>query len=154
MDALTHHDPAPDASAIETAARDMGIIPGDPAYGFVQFMIRSAEADTLARKAHVATLAQMLDRAEKQAGGQLARTAAFELPGAVDRLVLIRFWWLVALAMLGVVALAGLAFGAGWFWRATEVENVTVSGCVPSPQQSGQAFTCTFWTRPPPPGAH
>jgi hypothetical protein len=100
----------------------------------------------------LAAVKQVLDRAEKQAGGQLARTAAVELPGAVDRLVLIRFQWMVALIVLCGVAVAALGFGAGWFWRATEVENVTVSGCVPSPQQSGQAFTCTFWTRPP--GVH
>lgn len=148
MVALTR-DHVTDASAIEIAARDMGIIPGDPAYGFVQFMIGSAKAHAQAQSAHEAALAQMLDRAEKQAGGQLARIAAFELPGAVERLVLVQFRRMVALVALCVVAVAVLGFGAGWWWRATEIEHVAVSGCVPSPQASGEAFTCTFWTRPP-----
>jgi hypothetical protein len=44
----------------------------------------------------VARLSEVLDQAKAQAGGQLARNIARELPGAIDRAALERFrWWAV-----------------------------------------------------------
>jgi hypothetical protein len=125
MDALTHHDPAPDASAIETAARDMGIIPGDPAYGFVQFMIRSAEADALARQAHLAALAPLLAE---------VRTLKAEVQQAADKPLmtdhqvkwsvlpaLLAAWtgWQVIVGTLLLIGAGLLGMGLQWWLTPT-----------------------------------
>jgi len=59
-----------DRAAIEAAGREMGIVPGDPAYPFVRFMIGMADA-------HAARLAQLLERIETMSDHQLAAITAF-----------------------------------------------------------------------------
>lgn len=54
---------------------------------------------------------------------------------------------LIATAGFGLL-LAGSA--AGWVARRWSDPPVAITNCVPAPQAlGGQAWTCTFWTRPP-----
>ena len=55
----------------------------------------------------------MLNQAERQAGGQLARSAAEELPFAIRQAVLQRFrWWFFA-GGAGLVLAVAVGFGGG-----------------------------------------
>jgi hypothetical protein len=80
--------PAPsdfDAAAIERAAREIGVHPGDPAYPLIAALSR----DLVNRQRHDAELVrqfdQVMERAEQAASGQIAQNAAKLLPAEIDR---------------------------------------------------------------------
>jgi hypothetical protein len=144
VDGLAQSKPVTDRAAIEAAARDIGVVPGDPAYAFVQLMLQTKDDHATEHVAHEARLAKLLDRAESVAGGQLARTAAMELPRAVERLVLQRFRVMVLVTAGVMVALFGAGFGAGWWaGRGPDLQ------C--SDQDGGRI--CYVWQVPPAKGA-
>ena len=64
----------------------------------------------------VARLSQVLERAEKHAGGQLAHTAAAELPYAIKLAVLQQFRWWFAVGGVGLALALAVGFSAGWYW--------------------------------------
>jgi hypothetical protein len=134
--------PAPktDRVAIEDAARNMGIVPGDPAYAFVQFMLQRQDDHAAEHQVHEERLAKLLDRAETVAGGQLARTATLELPRAVDRLVAQRFSVMAVAAAVTMIAMVALGFGAGWW-----IYHLPDLQCL---DQAG-GRVCFVWTSPP-----
>src|SRR5271166_3402926 len=70
---------------------------GDPSAPFIRALAIRADLESR----HDAAVEQMLARAEKLAGGQIASRAAAALPGAIERLIL-RQWWRTA-AIAGVV---------------------------------------------------
>jgi hypothetical protein len=140
MDGAVQH-PSSERDAIEAAARDMGVVPGDPAYPFVRWMQGAVDTHAREHREHERRLAQLLDRSEKMAGGQLGKTAAAELPAAIDRLVLQRYRVLVVRAAAVIVAAFGL--GMGVHWRFTPpAPKLTCEE-----QQGGRV--CYVWTRPP-----
>jgi hypothetical protein len=149
MDGRVPQDSTAGQAAIEVAARNMGIVPGDPAYPFVQFMLRLADDAALDRRGHEVRIGELLDRAERQAGGQIARAAIAELPYAIDKLVLVRHRRLYLLAGIILLAVLISGIGIGRYLFAAAPRQALVTDCVPSPQPSGEAFTCTFWTHLP-----
>ena len=143
-----------DRAAIEAAARDMGIVPGDPAYPFVQFMLRSAEANAVEHQEHEARLVRLLDRAEQQASGQLARAAVAELPIAIKQAVLQQFrLWAVA-GGVGLVLAVGAGIGVGWWYRGdTHIVAGVTGGAPRCDDNSDGSRLCWIpvyeWTAPP-----
>lgn len=99
----------PSRAAIEAAAINMGVVPGDPAYPFLQSMLRIGDQAEQDRRGHEARIGELLDRAEKQASGNLFHIALRELPGAIDRLVVSRYrrmllMWAGLTVAVGIVA--------------------------------------------------
>jgi hypothetical protein len=88
---------------MDAAARDLGIVPGDPAYAFYTGLRRLyAEQQAI--------LSKILAAAEKQAVGALAARASAELPAAINRAILGRDRLLTAGIVLTVLV---LGFGGG-----------------------------------------
>jgi anti-sigma-K factor RskA len=139
MDGPDRH-PDDHRAQIVAAARDMGIVPGDPVYSFVQFMLSMAAAMADDRRDHEDRLQQLLKQAEKQSERQIAEFEALmaaakqppagltdkqaaaigrQLLGGCEawsrRLVRASLWrsW----ALLAVAALAVLVLGIGIGWR-------------------------------------
>ena len=119
----------------------MGIVPGDPAYAFVQFMLRYHDDHAAEHQVHEARLAALLDRAETIAGGQLARTAAAALPGAIDRLVVRRHLWMVLATAGALVAMLLVGVGGGYWLRGGAPELIC--------QDQNGGTVCFVWQRPP-----
>ena len=136
-----------------------------------------AKFDTLDRR-----LTAVLEKSETLAGGHLARQDAAELPAAIDRLMLVKRWWLVIIVgvlLAGAVCLGYwygerrrddqlVQIGAGleraltrrdaeiWLalMRLNDVQ-LSLANCRVIPQATGgEACSFVFWTRspPPPPG--
>jgi hypothetical protein len=84
-----------------------------------------------------AALSRVLDRAEKLAGGQLAATAAKQLPHAIDRMVLQHFRWWFAAAGVGMVAMLAV----GWYAHTP----APVATC----QADRGGVSCGYWLTPP-----
>jgi hypothetical protein len=100
--------PSSGRTEIEAAARDIGVAPGDPAYPFMQAMLRVLET---AEHIGVQPAPVLTDRQVADIGRQVAAAAHAE----VDRMVrkgFTRAWTMLLLAGLGAIA---ISFGAGWF---------------------------------------
>jgi hypothetical protein len=122
-------------AAIETAARDIGIVPGDPAYPFVGGMVgmlsdlergQGAFLRDMSRRLDAAgdRLDLLIEDAKTVAGGEIANSAARELPRAIRDATLRqhRSAFLVAAAVLvgSVVVSAGCAFLLGQHTEAAQ----------------------------------
>lgn len=170
---------------LRRVAAEAGIGPTDPLGPLMDVLADTVDAVTdlpadCARKfdAMDVRLSAILDRAETLAGGHIARAAAAELPRAVNRLVLVRYWWLAV--FVGVI-LAGGIYGGYWWGDRTRAQQVVqiragldlalsgknaaqwlglmrmntmdgaLQGCRPVPQSTGgEACSFTLWTKPPP----
>jgi hypothetical protein len=153
-----------DRVVAEVAKRHGVLLDRDDPILTISTMLEMHEQDRQERDAKIAqrdadllaALSRVLERAEKDASGQLAATAAADLPAAIDRLVLEHLRWIVVLVALGAVLIGVLGFGAGWFWRSSKiVDSVNISNCSLAPQAAGEdAYQCTFWVRRPTLGRH
>jgi hypothetical protein len=149
MDALTR-DPVPDAAAIEAAARDMGIIPGDPAYAFVQCMLRvaagvsaaAAEVPDETQQRVAPVLAQMKAATaviEKAAARPMMTSDQIRFDVLPKLLAAFEGFWII----VGVVVALGMGaigFGAGWWQFSAPPETC-------EPQAGG--VVCWHWQLPP-----
>jgi hypothetical protein len=143
-----------DRSAIESAARNMGIVPGDAAYPFVQLMLQMHDKASAETAAHIAAMKVFTETAEKAAKNSLATAGnKYELRAALGQAIAgqlpavilsMRFATVAGLLAIG----CGLV-GAGYWWGSSQVNSAMVTNCAPSPQPSGTAFSCLFWTQPP-----
>lgn len=82
-------------------------------------------------------LSRVVDAAVHEASGEIVRRAAGELPGAVDRLVLQRHWWIMVRAGAAVVLSA--LVGAGMMWLALTGGNLLTC----TDQANGRV--CYYW---------
>jgi hypothetical protein len=109
---------------------------GDPSAPFLRALADRTEIEEQRDR----RVERLLDAAERVAGGQIAKIAAAELPGAVERLVLQRYRVMVLTVAAGMIVATGLAFGAGWwFGRGPDLQ------C--SDQDGGRI--CYVWEHPP-----
>ncbi len=68
-----------------------------------------------------ARLTAILEDSQALAGGRLARQAAAEIPAAVDRVVLMRYWWLTV--FVGVILALGI-YGGYWYGERTRQQEL------------------------------
>jgi hypothetical protein len=119
---------------MDAAARDMGIVPGDPAYAFYTGLRRLyAEQQAI--------LSKILAAAEKQAAGALAARASAELPAAINRAILGRDRLLTAGIVLTVLV---LGFGGGVLAGKARYSPPAELTC--EVQRGG--YVCFSWLRP------
>lgn len=110
-------------TAIEEAARNMGIVPGDPAYPFVRFMM--GQADDLAQQQEglLQRLDQVITEAKTIAGGEIAKSAARELPGAIRAATFKQHrvsFWVAAGVLITSIVVSGCL---GILWELHEDAN-------------------------------
>jgi hypothetical protein len=84
----------------------------------------------------------LLDRVARAATGALERHAD-ALVSVVNRRTV---GWLAAAGVAVLVCGAAIGWAGHAFY---DPAAPMVTGCVPAPQPSGEALTCTFWVRPP-----
>jgi hypothetical protein len=138
---------------IRAAALDAGILPNDPlgpmyeALADLPYEIERITTETRA------DLQAVLEQAKAQAGGELARNAARELPMAIERAVLERFRWWAVLGGAALVLVAAVGFGAGWWYRGPSPIVAGLTGGTPrcDDQPDGSRLCwIPVWERPPP----
>lgn len=101
----------------------------DPAEEVIQALL--AVADDVAR---------LLAEAKLQAKSEITRALHAELLRSIDRMVVSRFRWLIALMLLGMVALMLIA-AVGGYWLHAASPAVTCAG------QNG-GVVCWYWMTP------
>jgi hypothetical protein len=139
---------------IVAAARDMGIVPGDPAYSFVQFMLSMAEAHAMEHRDHEDRLQRLLAQAEKQAEKQIAEINTFTAIAqqAANRPLMtsyqIKYDVLPALlgafkwsqVIIGVLLLLGaVGVGMGIEWLRTPIQPTLTC------QDERGGVACGYW---------
>jgi len=126
--------PPTDRAEIEAAAREMGIIPGDPAYGFVQTMLRLLE-----------TTERINSRAAQPISDQQLREFTHGAVRLMETMLLRRMVQVNRGMVLGAIAVAmlclGAGFGAGWITRGGAPSLICAD------QRGGRL--CWVWTAPP-----
>jgi len=103
----------------------------DPAEPVIQAMLSVVD-----------NVGRLLEDAKAQAGGEIARRIAGELPRAIDRLVIQRYRRLVAVAVIGAVIACGAAGVAGYWLAQSQAE----ARCADQPDGSR---VCWRWERLP-----
>jgi hypothetical protein len=103
----------------------------DPAEPVIQAMLSVVD-----------NVGRLLEDAKMQAGGEIARRIAGELPRAIDRLVIQRYRFLVAVAVFAAVVACG-AGGVAGYWLA---ESQAQARCADQPDGSR---VCWRWERLP-----
>lgn len=103
----------------------------DPAEPVIQAML--AVVDNVGR---------LLEDSKTQAGGEIARRIAGELPRAIDRLVIQRYRTLVAVAVIAALVACG-ACGVAGYWLA---QSQAEARCADQPDGSR---LCWRWERLP-----
>jgi hypothetical protein len=171
---MDHVAPPSRGERVRQAARDAGILPSDP-LGPVIEALADIPAEVERRIADMrAGLSEVLEQAKKAAGGQLAAAVAEELPEAIDRLVVQRYWLIcVAGAVLIAAALVGgYRWGsnaaaqryanlpaefdvamtnhdaAKWLDMMRKNPRGAFDRCTDVPQVSGRACSFVLWTEP------
>ena len=134
----------------EVAKRHGILLDRDDPVLIINTMLELSERDRQEREAAlakrdadmVANLSVVLDRAEKQAGGQLASTAAAEMPRAIRQLAARTFWQMSLLAAGGGLALLLIGVAAGWWLHAPASELACAD-------QADGSRACWMYTRLP-----
>lgn len=144
-----------DRAAIEAAARNMGIVPGDPAYPLIGLMLTTTDNLMIATdqvksvpeeiRAEIDAAIRALDeRARKPVSDDDIRKivigASRGAAEAAHALAQSATWRTILWGTLMAVVLLTLAFFAGWEWRASTPR--TYDGCV---IDKGKQF-CYDWT--------
>lgn len=138
---------------MDAAARAMGIIPGDPAYGFYKNMrhmvdeIRDVPGEVAKELAKV--VPPLLDQMKpaitaddiKALTCAAGRNATYEISRSIDRAVVQRYRWWFWGAAVGLVLTFGIGYGVG-YWGARP------AGTKCEAQRRG--VVCWYWDVPPP----
>jgi hypothetical protein len=135
-----------DRAMVEAAARDMGVVPGDPAYPFMQAMLRLSDELAAREDRTIAAVQKLLTDAQTVAGGEIARNAATLFPQKMDSIITRRMVQLNRAAMgffmLLVLVLGLMGFGLGWYisrpYSALECQD-----------QTDGSRLCYMWTKLP-----
>jgi hypothetical protein len=97
---------------------------------------------------------EMLETAERIAGGAIAAKAAGELPRAIDRLTRERDKWRTLFTAAGALGLLLAGFGMGWWDRGPHQIVAGVSGgtprCDPAILDGSRLCWIPVYERPPP----
>jgi hypothetical protein len=126
---------------MDAAAREMGLVPGDPAYAFFCGLRRMFSDQQDRSDALESRLTKIVDTAEKQASGTIAFRALGDLPAAMDRAILGRaHMWTAGIA----VAVLLFGFGAGVLegWQLFHAP----AGLTCQVERGG--YVCFEWIRP------
>jgi hypothetical protein len=131
---------------VEATARDIGVVPGDPAYPFMQSMLRLSDEQAAREDQTIAAVQKMLADAQTVASEEIARNAAALFPQKMDSIITRRMVQLNRAAMgIGVLALLAvgiMGFGLGWY----VFRPYAALQCQDQPDGSR---VCYMWTRPP-----
>jgi hypothetical protein len=104
-----------DLTAMDAAARDLGLVPGDPAYAFFCGLRRMFSDQQDRFDALESRLTAVVDTAEKQASGAIAFRALGDLPAAIDRAILGRArMWTTGIAAAVLIVGFGAGVLEGW----------------------------------------
>jgi hypothetical protein len=126
---------------MDAAARDMGLVPGDPAYAFFCGLRRMFSEQQDRFDALESRLTTVVDAAEKQASGAITFRALGDLPAAMDRAILGRArMWTAGIA----VAVLLFGFGAG-ILEGWELFHAP-AGLTCQVERGG--YVCFAWIRP------
>lgn len=163
---MDHLDKRPFAATVRALMQSVGVLPDDPLGPLIEKLAelpeetRSALAPVLAEMqvargaittaASKPVTATLSDQHVADLGARLAQQHHTHVNDLI-RAENLRSW---AMMVCAAVALL-IAVGSGWWLHAAIApRQPVVSNCSPEPQASGEAWSCTFWTRLPTPGAH